>query len=85
MDLFIIGGLQVLMLVALVMTGNLAELGPWYYASVVVSAMFMVRHQWLARHRDREGCFAAFRENHVIGMVIFIGIMLHYTFTAATS
>jgi len=81
MDLFVIGGLQVLMLVALIMVGNLAELGPWYFASVGVAAMFMARHQWLARHRDRDGCFAAFRENHVVGMIVFIGIVLHYTFT----
>lgn len=83
LDLFVIGGLQVLMLVALVMVGNLAELGPWYFVSVGVSALFMIRHQWLARNRDAEGCFAAFRENHVVGMVVFIGIVLHFTFANA--
>ncbi len=79
-DLFIIGGLQVLMLIALVLIGLRAMLGFWYYLSVVVAAGLMVRHQWLARDRSPGGCFAAFLNNHFIGLVIFVGIVLHYTF-----
>ena len=37
-DLFIVGGMQAVMLAALVMIGTQAELGGWYYASVVVAA-----------------------------------------------
>ncbi len=80
-DLFIIGGLQLLMLLALVFIGNRAQLGAWYYASVVLAAALMVYHQWLARDRQPTGCFRAFQHNHHIGMVIFIGIVLHYTFS----
>jgi 4-hydroxybenzoate polyprenyltransferase len=80
-DLFIIGGLQLLMLVALVFIGTRAALGGWYYASLVLSAMLMGYHQWLARDRQPPGCFRAFLHNHYIGMVIFIGIVLHYTFS----
>lgn len=80
MDLFVIGGLQALMILGLIFVGNMAELGFWFYASVAVSACLMARHQWLARDRRRDGCFAAFRQNHYIGLVIFIGIVLHYTF-----
>jgi len=83
-DLFVIAGLQVLMLVALSLIGYRAELGGWYYASVAVAAGFMAYHQWLARDRQPAGCFAAFLNNHLIGMVIFIGIVLHYTFNPAT-
>lgn len=82
-DLFVIGGLQVLMLVALVFIGNMAELGFWYYASIVVVALLMAYHQWLARERTPAGCFAAFQHNHYIGMMVFIGIVLHYTFTGS--
>lgn len=82
-DLFVIGGLQLLMLTALVFVGDMAELGFWYYASVAVAAIFMVYHQWLARDRKPAGCFAAFLNNHYIGMSVFIGIVLHYTFTAS--
>ncbi len=83
MDLFVIGALQAIMLLSLVLIGNQAELGPWYYGSLVVAAALMARHLWLARHRDPDGCFKAFLENHVIGLVVFIGILLNYTFTPA--
>ena len=80
-DLFVIAGLQVLMLVALTFVGLRAELGPWFFASVVGAAALMAYHQWLARDREPAGCFAAFSHNHTIGLVIFVGIVLHYTFT----
>ncbi len=79
-DLFVIGGLQVLMLFALILIGVRAGLGFWYYLSVAASAVLMGWHQWLARDRQPAGCFAAFLHNHLIGMVIFTGIVLHYTF-----
>lgn len=80
-DLFVIAGLQLLMLVALTFVGLRAELGAWYFASVVAAAALMAYHQWLARDRQPAGCFAAFLHNHTIGLVIFVGIVLHYAFT----
>jgi 4-hydroxybenzoate polyprenyltransferase len=82
-DLFMIAGLQGLMVVALVLIGYRAELGFWYYLSVVLAAGMMAWHLWLARDRKPEGCFQAFLKNHYIGMVVFIGIVLHYTFNPA--
>ena len=79
-DLFVIAGLQALMLLALVLVGLLAKLGVWYYASVFIAGGLMAYHLWLARDRQPAGCFAAFLHNHHIGLVIFIGILLHYTF-----
>lgn len=79
-DLFVIAGLQALMLIALVLIGLRAGLGFWYYFSVVVAGALMGWHQWLARDRKPSGCFAAFLHNHLIGMAVFIGIILHYTF-----
>ena len=79
-DLFVVGGLQVLMLIALLFVGKMAELGFWFYASVGVAGVLMVYHQWLARDRSRDGCFRAFQHNHYIGMIVFIGIVLNYTF-----
>ena len=82
-DLFVIAGLQALMVAALALIGYRAELGFWYYASVVVAAGLMARHLWLARDRQPAGCFRAFLQNHYIGMIVFIGIVLHYTFNPA--
>ncbi|MDJ0709400.1 MAG: 4-hydroxybenzoate octaprenyltransferase [Woeseiaceae bacterium] len=80
MDLFVIAGLQALLVVALILIGYRAQLGLWYYLSVAVSAGMMLWHLWLARDRQPAGCFEAFLKNHYIGMVVFIGIVLHYTF-----
>lgn len=82
-DLFVIAGLQVLMLFALLLVGYRSGLGFWYYVSVVVAALLMAWHQWLARDRQPAGCFAAFLNNHLIGLAVFIGIVLHYTFNPA--
>jgi 4-hydroxybenzoate polyprenyltransferase len=80
MDLFVIAGLQLVMLVALVLVGLHAELGFWYHAAVGLSAGLMAYHQWLAHERQPAGCFAAFLHNRHIGLVVFIGIVLHYAF-----
>ncbi len=83
-DLFVIGGLQILMLAALVLIGNMAELGLAYYTSVFIAAILMAWHQWVARNRQPAACFKVFMHNHYIGMIVFIGIVLHYTFDPAT-
>jgi len=82
-DLFVIAGLQLVMLLGLLFVGFRAELGFWYYLSVAIAAAMMAWHIWLARDRQPAGCFQAFLKNHLIGMVIFIGIVLHYTFNPA--
>ena len=82
-DIFVVAGLQLLMLIALILIGYRAELGGWYYLTVVISGAFMAYHLWLARDRQPAGCFEAFLHNHFIGMAIFIGIVLHYTFNPA--
>ena len=79
-DLFVIAGLQLLMLLGLVLVGMLASLSFWYFAAVGIAACLMAYHLWLARDRQAAGCFAAFQHNHIIGLVIFIGIVLHYAF-----
>jgi 4-hydroxybenzoate polyprenyltransferase len=82
-DLFVIAGMQVVMLTALVFIGLRAELGAWYFASVVAAGGLMGYHLWLARDRDPAACFRAFRHNHYVGLVVFVGIVLHYTFSPA--
>jgi len=83
-DLFVIAGLQILMLAALAFVGMRAELGFWYFLSVAGAACLMAYHQWLARDRQPAGCFSAFLHNHHIGLVIFVGIVLNYAFMPAT-
>ena len=80
MDLFVIAGLQLVMVLALIFVGLRAELGFWYYASVALAAGLMAYHQWLAHERQPAGCFAAFLHNRHIGLIVFVGIVLHYAF-----
>ena len=82
-DLFVIGGLQLIMLAALVFIGIHASLGTWYFLSVGIAGALMAYHQWLARDRQPERCFKAFLHNHYIGLVVFVGIVLNYSFSAA--
>ncbi|MDH5619390.1 MAG: 4-hydroxybenzoate octaprenyltransferase [Gammaproteobacteria bacterium] len=79
-DLFVIAGLQLVMILGLLFVGFRAELGFWYYLSVACATAMMAWHLWLARDRQAAGCFEAFLKNHQIGLVVFIGIVLHYTF-----
>ena len=73
------------MLIALLLIGMRSALGFWYYLSVAVATGLMASHQWLARDRSPDGCFAAFLRNHFVGLVVFVGIVLHYTFNPAVA
>ena len=77
-DRLIIGLLQLSMLAVLLIVGRSFGLGAIYYASLGVTAVLMVYHQWLIRGHDRASCFKAFLHNHWIGLVIFAGIVLDY-------
>lgn len=82
LDRLMIGILQLLLLVTLLLIGQQAELGLFYYLGVVIGALLFVRQQWLIRLRDRDGCFRAFLNNNVFGGVIFLGLVFHYLATA---
>ena len=75
LDLFLIGVLQALTLLGLLVTGDAFEQGPIYFAGVLAVALLFVYQQILARHRQPEGCFKAFRNNQWVGVVLFIAIV----------
>ena len=81
-DRFVIAGLQGLMLLGLTMLGSRAELGGWYFASLAPVAAFMLYQQWLLRTREAGPAFAAFINNHYVGLAVFVGIALDYQFAA---
>lgn len=72
--------LQLLCLLALFLAGQRFGLGGIYYLSLVAVALLFGYHQYLIRSRDRDACFRAFRHNNWVGLVIFMGIALHYAF-----
>ena len=63
--------------------GAAAHLGAWYFAGTLIAGLLFVYQYLLIRRRQPDACFRAFLNNHYVGAVIFIGILLDYTFSAA--
>lgn len=80
MDRHIVGLLQGLLLFTLYLIGRQADLGTTYHLSLLVVACLFARHLWMIRRRELDACFRAFLENNLVGMTVFIGILLDYTF-----
>jgi len=82
-DVFIITLLQVILMLAFWLIGAAAHLGAWYFAGTLIAGLLFVFQYLLIRRRQPDACFRAFLNNNYVGMAIFIGIMLDYTFIAA--
>ena len=82
LDRFFVGGLQVLLLASLVLVGQSAKLGAWYYGGLAAAVCFGLYQSWLIRERDGGLCFRAFLNNAWLGGAVFGGIVLDYTFRA---
>lgn len=80
MDRLIIGAMQAMMLFALHLAGRSMEFGPWYRAGLAAAAVFFLWQQWIIRDREPAACFRAFLNNHYVGMVIFLGIVLDHLY-----
>lgn len=48
----------------------------FYLAGLAVAAAQVLWHYTLIRHRTREGCFLAFRQNHWVGLAVLAGVVL---------
>lgn len=79
-DRLMTGVLQVMALYALMLVGNRFELGSFYYLGLTVAAGLFIYQQWLIRFRARAACFKAFLNNNWVGVAVFAGIVLDYSF-----
>jgi len=82
MDRLIVGAMQTMTLLALVLAGRSMQFGRWYYAGLVLAALFFLWQQWLIRTREPDDCFRAFLNNHYVGMAIFGGVLMEYVYRA---
>jgi 4-hydroxybenzoate polyprenyltransferase len=80
MDKLMVGILQLLFLSILLLVHRHVELSGWYDIGLLVATGFFIYQQYLIRDRDRDACLAAFRNNHWVGLVIFLGILGHFGF-----
>ena len=82
MDRFLIGAMQLMMLGALVLAGRSMHFGSWYQGGVLAAAALFAWQQWLIRKREPAGCLRAFLNNQYVGLAVFVGILLEYTYAA---
>ena len=80
LDKKIIGVIQAMLIMALVMIGQRAELSGFYYTGVTAAAVLAAWQQYLIKDRDPQRCFQAFLHNNWLGMAVFIGVALDYQF-----
>lgn len=78
LDKFMIGVLQVLALCSLLLGGRSLELGLSFQISIALVACLFTYQQWLIRHREPNACFRAFMNNRWVGLILFLGILVHY-------
>ena len=77
-DRVMIAIIQMLMFVSLILLGQTLKLGGAYYFGLSIAAGLAGYQQYLIRARKRENCLKAFLNNHWFGLVIFIGVVVHY-------
>lgn len=75
-DLKMIGMLQAMALISLWMAGQRFQLEPLFYWSLMPLATLFAWQQWVARKRDRAGCFSAFMNNRWVGPVVLLALWL---------
>jgi 4-hydroxybenzoate polyprenyltransferase len=77
-DRAIVAVMQVLVLLALALVGQAAELNGYYYFGLLLATTLALYQQFLIRERDPASCFKAFLNNNWFGAAVFVGIVLDY-------
>ena len=77
-DIFIIGLIQSLVLIALIVIGQQASLNTIYYFSLIIGGCLFLYQLYLIRNRDQKKCMQAFLNNNWFGLVVFIGLFVNY-------
>lgn len=77
-DLVIVAIVQAMVITTLLLIGSGLERGAYYYAGVGVATLLFIYQIYLIRNREPARCIQAFLNNHYLGMVVFIGVVLDY-------
>ena len=77
-DKFIIGVIQLLVLLTLWLVGEQLAMSLPYYIGLAVAAGLSVYQQLLIKDRVGPQCFKAFLNNNWFGVAVFAGIVVHY-------
>jgi 4-hydroxybenzoate polyprenyltransferase len=79
-DRFIIGVIQLLVVLTLLLVGHRLGFNRFYYAGLAIASLLFVYQQHLIRDRIPEQCFMAFLNNHWFGAMVFGGILMNYQY-----
>jgi len=72
----ILGVLMATFLLAMLLVAQRGHLHWPYFAGIGAAALLFGWQQWIMRGRDRDACFAAFRNNNWVGLALWVGIAL---------
>ena len=78
MDRLMIGGMQLMVLLALLLIGRSLHFDLAYACALAAGACLFAWQQWLIRERDREHCLLAFQNNNYFGIAVLAGILIEY-------
>jgi len=77
-DVLIIALIQSVVILLWLMVGYLESMSILYYIGVMMAALLVLYQIVLIRDRNTERCFKAFLNNNYLGLVIFVGVIIHY-------
>ena len=77
-DRLIIGLFQVLFTATLFVIADSFQLGLFFKISIFLSVLIMIYHQYLIKDREKSTCFKVFLNNHIIGAILLIGVIIDF-------
>jgi 4-hydroxybenzoate polyprenyltransferase len=77
-DRLMIAILQLLFSVGLVYIAGLLQATFFFYLAIMMAGCLAIYQQYLLHQGDKKSYFQAFLNNHLLGLVIFMGILLNY-------
>lgn len=84
LDITLVAIIQVIVLSSLLLVANQADFSLWFYAAWLLACGLVGFQVFMLADRRPAHCIMAFLNNHYVGLVIFIGIALHYWLAPAT-
>jgi len=78
LDIAMIAFIQITVLATLLLCGNFLELGLLFHSGLIIALFLVIYQLVLIRKREPSRCIQAFLNNHYLGMIVFIGIVLDY-------
>ncbi|MDH4275789.1 MAG: UbiA family prenyltransferase, partial [Gammaproteobacteria bacterium] len=84
LDRFILGALQIMVVLGLYALGMHAQRGVFYFCGLIVAVGLGVYQQYLIKDRDEGRCFKAFINNSWFGAAVFAGLVADYLWLPAT-